>query len=386
MYGDWDAFTDNRRSQFRGFLYPGISGNAVVTKRSLFDTIGQWSTAVAAADWDLQLRLVKAQTERGRPKQCMIAADVFVHHFIRATARAKPAQRGCVHPLEGITACYGKKDLAYLNRPAVSVIIAVYERPDFLEKVFAGLHNQTLDDFEVVVADDGSGPAIAALIAGWQGRFCYPIAHVWQEHRDFRKTIIANRAAVQSRSDYLCFIDGDAIPHHRFLHTHMAARRIHTVLSGRRVMLDKDLTEKLTLDDVRNGRLERASFWLKHAEAGSRKHGMRASIVSALENGWRGARRKNYCILGSNFSVFKGDFYRVNGYEESITGRGLEDNNLSNRFTLAGMRVRTVARSAIQYHLHHESNSIPHHKDVIARYGQPETFWAEKGIAHPSVQ
>jgi|GEM_PF-189943 glycosyltransferase involved in cell wall biosynthesis len=380
MYGDWDTFTKNRRSAFSGFLYPGISGNAVVARRNLFEAIGPWSTAVAATDWDLQLRLVKAQTERGRPKQCMIAGEVFVHHFIRTTARAKPSPRGCDHPLVEITAYYSAKDLVYLNRPSASVVVAVYERPDFLERVFAGLHNQTFKDFEVVVADDGSGPAVAALIAEWQGRFRYPIAHVWQEHRGFRKTVVANKAAVQSRSDYLCFIDGDAIPHRMFLHSHMAARRIKTVLSGRRAILDKELTQTLSLDDIRSCRLERMSFRLTRADAGTDTQGIRAPIVSALRHGWRGARGRNRCLLVSNFSVFKGDFYRVNGFEESNAGRGLEDNGLGDRFKLAGVRMRTAPRFAIQYQLYHESNPVPRDNDAIARYRRPETFWAEEGI------
>jgi hypothetical protein len=103
-------------------------------------------------------------------------------------------------------------------------------------------------------------------------------------------------------------------------------------------------------------------------------------MVAAIEDGWKSARGTNYCILGSNFSLFKGDFIRVNGYDESITGRGLEDNSLSNRFKLAGTQIRTVARSALQYHLYHESNPIPHDKETIARLGRPVRPWAAQGI------
>lgn len=380
MYGNWERFTEKRRRDFARFMYPGISGNAVVARRDLFERIGQWNETAAAPDWDLQLRCVKSQSEDGRARQCMIAGDVFVHHFIRATFRARPSARACTHPLRVITEAYRKNDLVYLCRPAISVIVAVHQRPDFLEKVLAGLARQTFGDFEVVVADDGSGPEVAGVIDKWQGRFRYPVAHVRQEHCGFRKTMIANRAALRSRSDYLCFIDGDSVPHRRFLHSHLRARRVGTVLSGRRVMLDKQLTAALTLDDVENGRLERMSFWFGHAEQGSAKHGVRAPVVAALEDGWKRAAGKNYCILGSNFSLFTGDFFRVNGYEESIVGRGLEDNNLSNRFKVAGVRVRTVARSAIQYHLFHESNPIPHDRETISRMGRPQTPWAAKGI------
>ena len=145
-------------------------------------------------------------------------------------------------------------------------------------------------------------------------------------------------------------------------------------------MLDKTIAEALTVDDVQSGRLERVSFWVGHADRGTYKHGLRTPVVAAIEDGWKSARGTNYCILGSNFSLFKGDFIRVNGYDESITGRGLEDNSLSNRLKLAGIRVRTVARSAIQYHLYHESNPIPHDKETIARLGMPLKAWAANGI------
>jgi glycosyltransferase involved in cell wall biosynthesis len=378
MYGGWDEFTDNRSRRFKGFLYPGISGNCVVAQRSVFEKIGPWNTRVAASDWDLQLRLVKRQSERGDVKQCMIACDVFVHHFIRATFRSVRTLRSCGHEPREITEAYPANDLCYLNRPKLSLIIAVHNKPEFLEKVFTSLLNQTLQDFEIVIADDGSGPQIADLVSQWGGRFSYPIAHVWQEHKGFRKTVIANRSVVRSRSDYLCFIDGDCIMHHRFIEDHFKTRRVGTVLSGRRIMLDEEMTATSTPSDVQTRRIEKPSFWLGHVHLSNLKHGLRLPAVASIEDAWKKSR--NYCILGSNFSVHKGDFYRVNGYEEAIAGRGLEDNNLSNRFKRAGIRIRTVARKAIQYHLFHSFDPVPHSKEAIARWGTPGEFWAEKGI------
>jgi glycosyltransferase involved in cell wall biosynthesis len=304
---------------------------------------------------------------------------VFVHHFIRATFRSVKKPRTCGHiPLE-IADVYPPADIRYLNRPVVSVVIAVHNKPDFLEKIFASLVNQSVQDFEIVIADDGSGPDISELIQKWDQRFSCPIAHVWQEHKGFRKTIIANKAVMQARSDYLCFIDGDCLLHHRFLSDHLASRKAGTVLSGRRVMLTNTLTNQLTLADVMEKRIEKMSFWLGYAEKNSIKHGVRIPAVSFVEDAWR--INKHYCILGSNFSLYKGDFFRVNGYEEAIEGRGLEDNNLSNRFKRAGIRIRTVSRKAIQYHMFHTSNPIPHSKEVIETWGAPQDFFAKKGLA-----
>ena len=260
----------------------------------------------------------------------------------------------------------------------MSLIIAVHDKPEFLEKVFESLRRQTLKDFEVVVADDGSGHFNRETLRKVERRIFIPDRHVWQEHKGFRKTMIANKAVTRSRSDYLCFIDGDCILHHRFLEDHFTTRKIGTVLSGRRVMLDETISASLTIQDIRTGRVEKPPFSLGHAQKSSVKHGLRLPAVSFVEDAWK--KNKNYCILGSNFSVFKGDFYRVNGYEETIIGRGLEDNNLSNRFKRAGIRIRTIARKAIQYHQFHSFDAVPHSPEAIDTWGTPRDFLAKKGI------
>ena len=81
-------------------------------------------------------------------------------------------------------------------KPALSCIIAVYNRPDFLEKIFVSLLRQTHRDFEVVIADDGSGPEIAALVKQYFLRFGRPIVHVRHEDQGFRKSCHRQQGSV----------------------------------------------------------------------------------------------------------------------------------------------------------------------------------------------
>lgn len=262
------------------------------------------------------------------------------------------------------------------SRPLVSLIVAVYQRPDFLEKVFLSLVNQTLGDFETVVADDGSGPAIVDLVKQYSPRFGRPIVHVRHEHQGFRKTAIANAAVASSSSEYLAFIDGDCILHRRFLENHVRYRRRGVALGGRRVMLDRFFTERLTNDDVLSGRIERPWLWWNHCDPSDRKHGLYAPALQRFSN----LRKKGYSMYGSNFSLFKGDFCSVNGYDEGIVGRGLEDDNLRERLKLSGAAVRSVARVALQYHLFHESDPVPHDRKAVLAYCYPAKAWADQGI------
>lgn len=262
------------------------------------------------------------------------------------------------------------------RRPSISVIIAVYNRPDFLEKVFAGLNNQTFQDFEVVVADDGSGEEIREEIGRHSRDFAYPIKHVRHEDKGFRKTVIVNRAAQEASAPYLVFIDGDCVPHHRFLERHYKRKRPGQALSGRRVMILPPLSDTVTVEDIKNGGLERRSFWRRHTTPRSKRHGFYFPPAFAVKN----IGRTKYEILGSNFSIHKEGFLSVNGYDESIIGRGLEDNNLCARLILANITIRTIANEALQYHLHHKSDPIPHGPETIDRYLKPSSAWTPNGI------
>jgi glycosyltransferase involved in cell wall biosynthesis len=248
--------------------------------------------------------------------------------------------------------------------PDVSLVISVYQRDDFLTLVLTSLLNQTLQNFEVIVADDGSGPAIGQVIGQFQDAFSHPILHVRHDDDGFRKTIIVNSAVTRARADFLTFIDGDCVLHHRFLERHYRRRRPRLALAGRRVMLDRELTERLTPDDVRTRRIERPSFWWKHAGRIDRWNGFYLPVM----HGARNLRRTDYELVGSNFSVHRDDFFHVNGYDERIIGRGLEDNNLRARFLNSGVAVGTITREALQYHLFHTADPMPHSREFIQTF------------------
>jgi glycosyltransferase involved in cell wall biosynthesis len=261
--------------------------------------------------------------------------------------------------------------------PRVSLIVAVYNRPRILELVLASIERQSMTPREVVVADDGSGPEIAALARAWGARTGCQVLHVWQEDCGFRKTIIANRAVAASSGEYLIFIDGDCILHHRFIERHVLRRRRSRALSGRRVMLDAELTASLTREDVASGRVQRPATWWRHAKA----HDLRNGIYVPGAFGWRGGFNPRYEILGCNFSLHRDDFLNVNGYDERIVGRGLEDVNLRTRLLNAGVDVVSISQEALQYHCHHEHDGFPHDLESVVRWRDTREAITPTGVA-----
>ena len=91
----------------------------------------------------------------------------------------------------------------------ISVIISTYNKPQFLNKVIEGLQFQSDQNFEIVIADDGSDSSTRDLIKLWQERSIVPVTHAWQEDLGFRVSESRNNAVRHSKGDYFVFIDGD---------------------------------------------------------------------------------------------------------------------------------------------------------------------------------
>jgi hypothetical protein len=180
----------------------------------------------------------------------------------------------------------------------------------------------------------------------------------------------------QASAAYLIFIDGDSILHHRFVESHLWHRKKRTILSGRRIRFDRELSEQLTVEDIRSLRHEKLRVWWRHCQQDDRKHGFFVPGLFFLEN----LLRTRYSLLGCNFSLHKDDFLEVNGYDERIVGRGMEDCNLNERLKMNHCKIRTLTRQAIQYHLFHEFDPVPHSAEAIRSYCWPEASWAQLGI------
>jgi glycosyltransferase involved in cell wall biosynthesis len=106
------------------------------------------------------------------------------------------------------------------EQPKISIIISTYNSEDWLKKVLWGFNCQTFTNFEVVVADDGSGPATRQLLDQMRQEVFYNIAHVWQEDDGFQKSRILNKAVLACNADYIIMTDGDCIPREDFVEVH----------------------------------------------------------------------------------------------------------------------------------------------------------------------
>jgi glycosyltransferase involved in cell wall biosynthesis len=233
----------------------------------------------------------------------------------------------------------------------ISVIVTTYNREDALDLALRALSRQTDRHFEVLVADDGSGPATAAVVAGWKDDLGVPVTHVWQENRGFRAGEIRNRAIADSRGDYCIFIDGDCLARPDFVARHRALAEPGWFVVGNRILLSPTLT---------NAVLTRAlapETWSFVRLLSERVSGGVNRLMPALSLPLGGLRRMSPKSWDGartcNLAVSRADLDRVDGFDTAFNGWGLEDSDLVVRLIKAGVRRKDGRFATGVVHLWH---------------------------------
>jgi glycosyltransferase involved in cell wall biosynthesis len=270
--------------------------------------------------------------------------------------------------------------------PVASVIISTYNHPAWLQRCLWGYACQDRHDFELVVADDGSGQETRALIDAMRPQLPFPLRHVRHADDGFRKCVILNRGIEAAQADYLIFSDGDCVPRTDFVSQHLRLREPGRYLGGGYCKLPMALSERIDRAAIERG-LHTDYAWLK---ANGLPRGKR-SLKLWARPGWR-ERLLNAVTptpprwAGNNASGWKADLVRVNGFDERMTYGG-EDLELGERLSHAGVRGKQIRFSAVCVHLDHARGYVdPAMRAANQRIRDAvrteRRTWTEHGLVH----
>ena len=236
--------------------------------------------------------------------------------------------------------------------PRLSVILATYNQPELLDLVLHSYARQSCLDFELIVADDGSGRRTADVVERHKRELPVRLERVWQPDQGFRKAEVLNRAALRSRSPYLLFSDGDCLAERTLVREHLEAARPNGFVVGGFVELDQAATQVLTARDVAAGRFEAIGrAGLSRPPRLGVQLGLRlAHAANVVHIAW--GTRAGPRLCGRNFSVDRDCFFGVNGFDNTYRNARREDLDLRNRLRLAGARARSRWHRARVYHMH----------------------------------
>lgn len=234
----------------------------------------------------------------------------------------------------------------------VAVILSTYKQPEWLRKTLWGYARQSHPDFEVLVADDGSGAETVDVLAEVAANHPHlDVRHVWHADTGYRKCVILNRAVVAADADYLLFSDGDCIPRTDFVAIHARLAEPGMFLSGGAVRLPPEASEAIREEDVASGRAFDVD-WLEDHGWSPGRHRLRLlrgtgwptvlDMVSPTGATWN----------GNNASTWRRAVLQANGFEHEM-GYGGQDREFGERLENLGLRGRLVRHRAVAVHLDH---------------------------------
>jgi glycosyltransferase involved in cell wall biosynthesis len=263
-----------------------------------------------------------------------------------------------------------------------TVVISVYNDPGALGCIVAALRQQTEKRFQAVLSEDGQ--CVSMRRAADEMRRDFPdLVHLTQEDRGFRKTRALNRALLAAAAERLLFLDGDCVPHRRWVEDHLRHAAPGKVCVGRRVNLGPRSSHWLRRRPQRIRLFQNRLCYLLSAPLlrldGTRNY--EVGLASPLLQTLHGEKRR--FILGCNFSCAKGDLLAINGFNEDFVHPGAgEDTDLEWRLESRGVRLSSLRFLAPVFHLHHGANwtTSPENERIMQAAKERHEAYCRNGI------
>ena len=234
----------------------------------------------------------------------------------------------------------------------ISVLLATYNWPEALQKCFESLASQTDTNFEIIIADDGSGPPTRLLIDSLKENYPVSIIHLWHADHGFRKTTILNLAIKEARGNYLIFLDGDCIVQPDFIARHRQLAQNGHLVTGSRILLSESLSKTILAWPSWNFAKFKACLMQYRLTGGINKFW---PVVMKLGDGtWRLYKKFVWRrIKGCNMACWSADAKAIGGFDEGMTGWGHEDADFVFRLQQSGIVRKSGSWSTEVFHLFH---------------------------------
>jgi len=273
----------------------------------------------------------------------------------------------------------------------ISFIVLTYNRTDALLAVLRSLAQQCGSVHQVIIADDGSRVEQVQLLYKHCPAFQCPVLHVWHPDIGFTIARARNLAVSQATGEYFVFLDGDCIPNSTFVAQHERLAEEGYFVNGSRVLLSQGLTTQVINMGI-DLPSQSAYFWLLARLRGDCNKLLHlvgwSSRLFRVKEGFRWSG-----IRGCNLAVWKRDFVRVNGFDETFEGWGHEDADFVLRLSHLGILRKNGFWATEVFHLWHpeskrDQESVNKSR-VMARL-KTDLIQADKGLRElgpsPSVK
>lgn len=213
----------------------------------------------------------------------------------------------------------------------VTVIIPTYNRAHFIKDAVESVLNQTYQDFELIVIDDGSTDNTREVLAVYKDKLTY----IYQDNQG--RSSARNQGIKLAQAEYIAFLDSDDVWFPDKLERQVpvleSASDNVALVHGYKCIVDKNL--------------QPVSGWelkLRHLYARAERG------EETYENYLRLA-----CIFTSTILVRKSSLLEINGYDVSV--KSMEDLDLYLRLLLQDYRFAFISEPPLIKYRCHENNT-----------------------------
>ncbi len=263
---------------------------------------------------------------------------------------------------------------------AVGVVVSTYNRPDALRAVLDGLAAQDYPRFEILVADDGSGPPTRQVVERFAERSPVTVRHVWQPDEGYRLAAIRNRAVAATAAEYVVQTDGDCVVRPDFVRRHARLAERGFFVRGSRIRLGRSLSEAVLAHEIPIHRWG-ALRWLRHRARGDLDRFAPllrlplGPLRKASPRAWDGAK-------ACNLATWRDDYLAINGFDEAYEGWGSEDNDFVLRLIRHGVYRKDGRFSVPVLHLWHAQRSrVEENRARFEARLRSDLVRAERGVS-----
>ena len=180
----------------------------------------------------------------------------------------------------------------------------------------------------------------------------YSLNHVWQEDIGFRLNASRNNGILESKGEYLIFLDGDCLPLPDFVSQHRKLAEKNFMVAGNRCLLNPELTKKIENGVVNPFSLNWIKFFYYRIFGGINR------LVPLIHLPTNAAFRywKRNCwpkLRGCNMAFWKEDLISVDGFDEFFQGWGFDDSEIAVRMMNSGVQLKDGSFATGVLHLYH---------------------------------
>jgi len=268
----------------------------------------------------------------------------------------------------------------------IAIIIAVYKDKEALELIIKSILNQTILPNEIIIAEDGNCQNMKNYIDSIEVDNI-KIRHTSQIDNGWQRNSSINNALRIAESEYLIFIDGDCLAHHKMVQSHQKLAEKKTVLCGRRSNLGV-LYSKL----LRENQIDIAKYINSYLKSFIKinkdvidhyEEGIYLNPDNWLFNFINSKFRKDSHILGCHWSIWRCDIEMINGFDEDFKIPTVgEDTDIERRLRHFDFKFKSCRNAAIVYHLYHKKvfNNEQNKKAIKLMNSKKDIFICKNGL------